>query len=380
MFDADGRRIARNGSEVTYLHETPFTSASFESTAASGSYQKEYEPFGGEIGTEPPPNTTPDWIIVGNYNQSGNPLDAQGGCLEDGFPVDCSEMIKRASIGNARAMNRESRVYGLGYILAGFAFSRTSRKVGYQGYKRFDGKMLPNYFVPGSEPQITRRWLSQAGLVDRFEPVYESAWTLVSLHSETQKHVQTEGQNSGRANDCLAFAEKAKELAALFNLHNLTDDTFSSVKASQVQKFMDALVAWGTEFTAATRTAVLGFLAGTVERNNYSGHLDSGFKVAFQDHGPGGSPDQVRHAIGGLLAGYLGGNNVVNKFFMNNWRERNSAKGSRMADRALNYFTMRVGAAIADPKNGYIRAFSLGNWIRDNLCEAGPRGAERQGT
>ncbi len=148
---------------------------------------------------------------------------------------------------------------------------------------------------------------------------------------------------------------------------------------------MDDLVKWGTEFSAATSAAVAGYQTGLISGNSYTKFGDSGFKQLFQDPI---SSNQVRHAIGGLLAGYINllGDNAWGKFIMNDVREslnvdRMSAEEKakhvrgRNADRALNNFTVRIGSQIADKKNGHNIALSLAAWIRDNLCEPKPKGA-----
>lgn len=99
FFDPSGRKIATMGTAGTkYHHETPFTGSSFE-TIGQANYveERQFDPFGGEIPSTEPPSPIPDWIPVGNYQQTGNPLDLQGGCMLSGLPEDCATVAKVSS-------------------------------------------------------------------------------------------------------------------------------------------------------------------------------------------------------------------------------------------------------------------------------------------
>jgi hypothetical protein len=176
VFDPSGTPVAEIGTTVTYLHEAPFTASSFKTTTQTTNpgQPQEYEPFGSEIPTTPPLNVTPDWIVVGNYQQTGNPLDAQGGCLEDGFPTDCSAVIQKVCVGNPRCMNRDSRMGGLGYFLAGMS-SRGGRRGWRVSYKAFGETFSRNYSMAQTGQMI--------GSLEGGETVTSTwNWSSLSMH------------------------------------------------------------------------------------------------------------------------------------------------------------------------------------------------------
>lgn len=219
ILEPSGKKVAKNGTTVEFQHEAPFTASSFETTTQTGIINpKEFEPFGGEIPTQQPPSGSPDYIPVGNYQQTGNPLDLQGGCLEDGFPVDCSEMARRMCFGNPRCMNKENRVGGLGYLLAGVQ-ARGDFK-GWRGYKQLDGKLVPVVEIARwADPRIMPL-IGYAGLADGFAPVFGSA--SVSTHASASAMVDPStgggGTTRSSAADCpeqdLSFGQGAKGLTA----------------------------------------------------------------------------------------------------------------------------------------------------------------------
>jgi hypothetical protein len=131
-----------------------------------------------------------------------------------------------------------------------------------------------------------------------------------------------------------------------------------------------------TEFTAATSTAIAGQLAGLngYQNSGFRSHQDTGFKSEFWDRGPGGSINQVRHSVGGLIAGFVNivGDGLKGDLLMNTWRERNSTPASRSADVGLNNLTMPMGASLAGPE-GYRHAQVLHHWIRETLCASKQR-------
>jgi len=133
---------------------------------------------------------------------------------------------------------------------------------------------------------------------------------------------------------------------------------------------MSPLATAFTELPAATTVAVVGAIRGWEGyTNSFQQYSDEGFKSQFWDRGPGGSRNQVRHAAGGLVAGFINilGNNRWSKYWMNQYRERKSPQASREADVRLNNATMPMGAKIAG-SDGYRFASTLGAWIRENLC------------
>lgn len=121
VYGANGEAIARReAGAVKWLQSAPLIGNSWE-TATNGSLidGKEYEPFGGEIPLTVPPAGSPDWLYAGTYQTSGNPYDGNSGCLENGGPGECSQVVKAlVCVGNPRCMGGGlSR--GLGYVLGG---------------------------------------------------------------------------------------------------------------------------------------------------------------------------------------------------------------------------------------------------------------------
>ncbi|MBX3297463.1 MAG: hypothetical protein KF762_17310 [Acidobacteria bacterium] len=161
-----------------YHHETPFTGSSFETVGSYYVGERQFDPFGGEIPTTPPPSPIPDWIPMGNYQQTGNPLDLQGGCLEDGYPVECSIIAKRACIGNPRCMG-DGLSKGLGYILAGFQWQGKQK-----GWKvRFEnrhGRVFKDYYPI----EKTQQMFSRLEGGETISPDF--AYSSVNLHPQQQ--------------------------------------------------------------------------------------------------------------------------------------------------------------------------------------------------
>ena len=81
----------------------------------------------------------------------------------------------------------------------------------------------------------------------------------------------------------------------------------------------------------------------------------------------------MRHSIGGLFAGFLGGR--AGGVLMN-IRESGTVNSdpqeSRDADTALNNLTTIMGRNLGG-ENGINFARDLGSWIRNNLCAPTPR-------
>jgi RHS repeat-associated protein len=112
-------------------------------------------------------------------------------------------------------------------------------------------------------------------------------------------------------------------------------------------------------------------------RNEFS---SDGFKVSFQDFG--GSPDQARHYIGGLSAGFIAtqwGSETFGRWVADA-REYDFVvtmdtvlplvypvqNDSQRADQRLNAVSTRHGAALS---NGEIKPFQLADLIRREVCQ-----------
>jgi len=134
-----------------------------------------------------------------------------------------------------------------------------------------------------------------------------------------------------------------------------------------VQNFMDQLATAFTEFTSATELGIaLSKISGneSFSPNQYS---DVGFRPEFQDHtGPEFTENQVRHSVGGLIAGYLWGDNRLSRRAMD--ARENMSLPTGQADTRLNRVTMPMGAQLSGP-NGGSRAAGLADWIRRTLCD-----------
>jgi hypothetical protein len=123
---------------------------------------------------------------------------------------------------------------------------------------------------------------------------------------------------------------------------------------------MDKLASAFTEFATASE---LGLPLGKISGNAYEYHDDVGFKSQFQDHtGPDYTINQVRHAVGGLIAGYLG----IPSSWMDRREHINTPSGQ--ADTRLNRVTMHMGAQLRGASGGSTAA-GLADWIKRNLCD-----------
>jgi hypothetical protein len=100
VYGADGAKIASIGSNLTtWTHEAPITGSKFDSFSNSPTAGgvSEFESLGSAIPSAPPPAGSPDWIFTGNYQQTGNAFDLNGGCQLNGFPEDCAWVIRTSS-------------------------------------------------------------------------------------------------------------------------------------------------------------------------------------------------------------------------------------------------------------------------------------------
>jgi hypothetical protein len=98
----------------------------------------------------------------------------------------------------------------------------------------------------------------------------------------------------------------------------------------------------------------------------------TGFGMAYFEENfltPGGweSANQVRHAVGGLIVGYIRGED--NGLKRMNDREDPNDKKHGVPDINLYNQTVRYGAKIANPMTGHSFAKDLANWIRETLCQ-----------
>jgi hypothetical protein len=151
-------------------------------------------------------------------------------------------------------------------------------------------------------------------------------------------------------NDCYDLVSKVRRIA---------DSTNVYLGGDNVQSFMDKLASTFTEYVTASE---MGVALGKIRGNAYEHHDDVGFKPEFQDHtGPDYSINQVRHAVGGLIAGYL----EIPSSVMDLRENKNTRSGQ--ADIRMNRVTMPMGAKLRGP-SGSSAAVGLADWIKKNLC------------
>jgi hypothetical protein len=208
-------------------------------------------------------------------------------------------------------------------------------------------------------------------------PLQRDANTGLLGHFASEEEDEEEPQNSGQpTGDCAKFADLVEGIAKeTFEKHDPTP-------GNDVQTFMDKLATTFTEFPAARFFAVVA--AGTpietantgAPRFGSSGFASAYFEPDSIDAGGTHHPsNQVRHAVGGLLAGYV----RISLAQMND-REDPNDRDHGVPDINLNGQTVRMGGRIrsmsmvplAGPKPegpfGRDAAMGLADWIRKTLC------------
>lgn len=140
-----------------------------------------------------------------------------------------------------------------------------------------------------------------------------------------------------------------------------------------VQDFMDALARRFTEFSGASYLdAALARVGLGNDSHQYLEFGSSGFAMDYfeEDYAtPSGwvAANQVRHSVGGLIAGYFRGERAA-LAGLNGVENRNDPQHG-VPDINLNNRTVPYGAKIADRSIGYSYAKHLGTWIRETLCQ-----------
>jgi RHS repeat-associated protein len=168
--------------------------------------------------------------------------------------------------------------------------------------------------------------------------------------------------------DCHRFADIVEQLARQTNVIMATSDSLTLV-----QDFMNALARRFTEYSGASyAAAALGIIGFTNDSHQPTEFGSTGFAMAYFEEDyltPGGwePANQVRHSVGGLVVGYVRGEETGMKHM--NSREDKTDQQHGVPDINLNNQTVRYGAKIADPKNGHLFAKDLANWIRETLCQ-----------
>ena len=196
-------------------------------------------------------------------------------------------------------------------------------------------------------------------LTRRLHPAYEQAYDKHAVGSVLpQKPAPTPPPT-----DCQRFADIVDEIADAVFVNNNNSSTNSF--PHNVNYFMDRLAQRFTGMRSATIwSAALQGGAGHTPVAGFNGNEfgSSGFRQQFYERPPGNN--QVRHATGGLIAGYSG----IGLERMNARENPNDPRGRN--DINLNNQTVPMGTRLAGGGNESTQrlARGLGQWIRDTLC------------
>ena len=157
--------------------------------------------------------------------------------------------------------------------------------------------------------------------------------------------------------DCEKFADMVNQIAK---------EVFDS--EGSVQNFMDRLATTFTEFPSANLLTLRRVNRREEAGNsNYQVFGSSGFNGSLYEEGG----NQVRHAVGGLIAGYVGLplNDPSGRGNGMNDRENRNDPIHGIPDINLNNLTVPVGHRLYAQDNRSIAvAKGLGEWIRNRLC------------
>jgi hypothetical protein len=181
--------------------------------------------------------------------------------------------------------------------------------------------------------------------------------------------------------DCHIFADLVDQI------YNRTIGTKTKPGMRDVQVFMNTLATTFTEFPGASLEAVTGLsqIEGITGNPIIPTFGSTGFRSEYFEadvvvNGRNIPMNQVRHAVGGLLAGYVGIplHDPVLGFGMNDREDPNDPVHG-VPDINLNGKTVPYGArlstigkgpSLAGPRvvGGVRAAKELGSWIRKTLC------------
>jgi RHS repeat-associated protein len=165
-----------------------------------------------------------------------------------------------------------------------------------------------------------------------------------------------------RTDDCWRFAAEVDRIAdeALVHNNNASTNSFPH----NVNYFMDRVAQRFTGMHSATiwSAALQGRGHPPIAGFNAREFGSSGFREQFYERPPGNN--QVRHAAGGLVAGYAG----IGLERMNARENPNDPRGRN--DINLNNQTVPMGERLAGGGNESTQMLAqhLGQWIRDTLC------------
>ena len=204
--------------------------------------------------------------------------------------------------------------------------------------------LLPRWSVDASRGPGYGGFLGDGG---------EVGMVIDPLGRTTRERLNPQKPTTPQQNDCLTFADMVDKIA---------DDLYYQLDpwSGGEQAFMDRLATTFTEFRSASILAI-ALQRGGYSNEGFGRFHDSGFRREFRDPDPD-SDNQVRHAVGGLIAGYILGATPANIRVMDRREDLNTASGQ--ADARLNRVTMPMGNLLRN----HIGFTELGGWIRDNLC------------
>lgn len=351
---AFGDRLAEHWTSfngVVWRHTNPVTG-----TMLQGAQRSEFDPLGAEVGNYDPwvNDPTPTYQeLKGSeplYIEGGDPFNARSGCTLDGLPISCSQFLRRVDNGSVQAQGPNGST-PLTHLGGGFVIGSYYRDAGFADAVATDSS--------GRSERFPIRVLDQIGF---------STWLGIGAGFGLTGGQQQGGnnqQNPQPQNDCRRFADMVERIAR---------DTIGSrpdIPGGDVQVFMDRLATTFTEFSAARLGAVRW--AGSIEPLNTTQERFGSTGFANQYFEPEGN--QVRHAVGGLIAGYIG----ISLRRMNA-RENPDDPVHGVPDINLNGQTVPMGARIGTTISGTMfgpkppgpfgvdAVKGLAKWIRDTLC------------
>lgn len=335
----------RISQSVAWQYSEPVTGS------ARGDDPTELDPMGVDAGLINPyldPNYDSDWPLM-RYGDAGNP---GSGCMVDGLPINCNFVRERVRItGRVEAINSLGDFAGAPTLGGGGNWLWINQTTHVRS--RVVGPGVEDSSWSPGETRMTGDWLFTGGLI-----------------AEGRQFAHAP-QNPAPTGNCATFADMVEQIA------NETLGSRADTPGLDVRLFMNRLATTFTEFPAATLSAVTGL--ATLEglpSGNGPRFLSSGFASSYFETGG----NQVRHAVGGLIAGYVGIplHDPIAGLGMND-REDPNDREHGVPDINLNNQTVPMGARIGThnvgsmfrrnlPPRGAAAARGLANWIRRTLC------------
>jgi RHS repeat-associated protein len=170
--------------------------------------------------------------------------------------------------------------------------------------------------------------------------------------------------------DC---AEKAKALADQYRASNGQQGITDCEALAQVVECAARIFSENVPGFINGLQVVLTDTMGRLAESNTTGYYipgfgNTGFRPQFDDReiaNPSDPfPNQVRHFIGWLVAGYYWQIGAIPLLYHNE-----SGPGGTQDDIDLGLAAIFAGAAMSNPIDRVVRPEQLGQWIRDNICQ-----------